>query len=215
MRSVETTFAPDSSGFCTSRFIRWFDVKYGITRETAEWVKVHLMTGVRTNIVTAVEILGNDAGDCPQFKPLVETTAANFTVKEVDADKGYLSAENLELLEGMGGTAYIPFKTNSTEDSGGIWEKMYLKFLLFREEFLKHYHQRSNVESTSSAIKRKFGDSVRSKGDTAMKNEVLCKILCHNLGVCVSAWYEFGIEPVFTQERAEDQPNVLRFARPG
>jgi hypothetical protein len=28
MQSIETTFAPDSSGFCTSRFIRWFDIKY-------------------------------------------------------------------------------------------------------------------------------------------------------------------------------------------
>ena len=33
---LETTFAPDSSGFCTSRFVRWFDVKYGITREQAD-----------------------------------------------------------------------------------------------------------------------------------------------------------------------------------
>src|SRR5207244_2433725 len=38
LRAVETTFAPDSSGFCTSRFIRWFDVKYGVTREKAHWV---------------------------------------------------------------------------------------------------------------------------------------------------------------------------------
>src|SRR5437667_261193 len=57
MRAVETTFVPDSSGFCTSRFIGWFDVKYGVTRVEAEWVKVYLMTGVKTNIVTAVEIL--------------------------------------------------------------------------------------------------------------------------------------------------------------
>jgi hypothetical protein len=27
MRTIETTFSPDSSGFCTSKFIRWFDVK--------------------------------------------------------------------------------------------------------------------------------------------------------------------------------------------
>jgi hypothetical protein len=39
LRTVETHFASDSSGFCTSRFIRWFDVKNGVTREEAEWVK--------------------------------------------------------------------------------------------------------------------------------------------------------------------------------
>jgi transposase len=197
LRGVETTFAPDSSGFCTNRYTRWFDVKYGTTREKADWVKVHLITGCKTNIVTAVEILGKDAGDAPQFKPLVEKTAENFTLTEVPADKGYLSKENLEIIDGMGGTAYIAFKVNSTLGDGGIWDKMLLQFLVRRDDFLTHYHQRSNVESTFSAIKRKFGDSVRSKGDVAMANEALCKILCHNICVCISAWYELGIDPVF------------------
>jgi transposase len=66
-----------------------------------------------------------------------------------------------------------------------------------RDNFLQHYHQRSNVESTFSAIKRKFGDSVRSKGDVAMANEVLCKILAHNLCCCIADWCALGIEPVF------------------
>jgi len=66
-----------------------------------------------------------------------------------------------------------------------------------REEFLAHYHKRSNVESTFSMIKRKFGDSLRSKTDTAMVNETLCKVLCHNLVVVIHEMYELGIEPVF------------------
>lgn len=28
LRAVETTFAPDSTGFSTSRFVKWFDHKY-------------------------------------------------------------------------------------------------------------------------------------------------------------------------------------------
>ena len=31
LKSVEVDFAIDSSGFATSRFIRWFDHKYGQT----------------------------------------------------------------------------------------------------------------------------------------------------------------------------------------
>lgn len=217
MRAVETTFAPDSSGFCTSRFIRWFDVKYGVTREEAEWVKVHLMTGVKTNIVTAVVIEDKNAGDAPQMPELVATTAENFTIKEVPADKGYLSNDNLELVDRLGATTFIPFKVNSTAgEPGSVWEKMFHYFLFRREEFLRHYHQRSNVESTFSAIKRKFGDSVRSKGDVAMKNEALCKILAHNLCCVIAAWYELGIDPVFAP--ADDGPDaegreVLRFPR--
>jgi hypothetical protein len=64
-------------------------------------------------------------------------------------------------------------------------------------EFLQHYHKRSNVESTFSMMKRKFGDGLRSKTDTAMVNESLCKILCHNLVVLIHEMCEPGIDPVF------------------
>jgi hypothetical protein len=46
-------------------------------------------------------------------------------------------------------------------------------------------------------IKRKFGDAVRSKTDTAMANEGLCKVLCHNLVVLIHEVHELGIEPTF------------------
>jgi hypothetical protein len=60
-----------------------------------------------------------------------------------------------------------------------------------------HYHTRSNVESTFSMIKTKFRDHVRSKGDVAMQNEVLCKILCHNICCVIQSMYELSIEPTF------------------
>jgi len=66
-----------------------------------------------------------------------------------------------------------------------------------REEFLAHYHQRSNVESTVLAIKTKFGDAVRSKTEPAARNEVLAKILCHNICCLIQAFYELGIQPTF------------------
>ena len=60
--------------------------------------------------------------------------------------------------------------------------------------YLKHYHKRSNVETTFHMVKSNFGDSVRSKTDTAMKNEVLCKFVCHNIRCLVHAIYELGID---------------------
>jgi transposase len=220
LKAVEMVFAPDSTGFSTSRFVRWFDEKYGAERSGRDWVKAHAICGVKTNVVTAVTIEGRDAGDCPQFKPLVETTAgAGFAVKEVAADKAYLSHENLELVVGLGGAAYIPFKVNSQPGEGGsLWEKLFHFYSLHREEFLKHYHQRSNAESTFSMIKAKFRDSVRSKTDVAMKNEVLCKFLCHNIVVVHQSQIELGIEAVFWGDRpAEDaeRPAVLPMVRPG
>jgi transposase len=72
-----------------------------------------------------------------------------------------------------------------------------------RDEFLSHYHKRSNVESTFSMIKAKFRDHVRSKTDVAMRNEVLCKILCHNICCLIQSMYELGIEPTFQNGSSE------------
>ena len=46
-------------------------------------------------------------------------------------------------------------------------------------------------------IKMKFGDSMHSKIDVAMKNEVLYKLLCHNLCCLISAFYKLGIKAEF------------------
>ena len=212
LRAIETDFASDSSGFSTSRFVRWYDEKYGVTRSGHDWVKTHIMTGVRTNVITAVEILDRNAGDCPQLPELVKTTAENFTVKEVSADKAYLSRENLDVIHALGATAYIPFKSNSVEGgSDTLWGRMFHYFQFCREDFLKHYHKRSNVESTFSMVKAKFRDHVRSKTDDAMKNEVLCKLLCHNICCVIQAHCELGIEPVFWKNEPTEERRLLKF----
>lgn len=217
LKAVETVFAPDSTGFSTSRFVRWFDEKYGVERSGHDWVKAHAICGVKTNIVTAVEIADRNAGDCPQFEPLVKTTAQNFTVKEVPADKAYLSHDNLAMVEALGGTAFVPFKSNSNAgEAGTLWEKMFHYYNFRREEFLEHYHQRSNAESTFSMVKAKFRDHVRSKTDMAMRNEVLCKFLCHNIVVVHQSQVELGIAPVFWKDgpEADEQPGALSVYHP-
>jgi transposase len=194
LRAVETDFAIDSSGFSSGKFERFIDHKHGVTRFKHAWVKVHLACGVKTNIVTAVRILDKDAADCPQFIPLVKDTRKGFVIGECSADKAYLSLENFEAVANCGGQAFIAFKKNSTGGVGGVFEKMFHYFQFRQEEFMQHYHKRSNVESTFSMIKRKFGDAVRSKTETAMVNEVLSKILCHNLCVLIQENHELGIE---------------------
>jgi transposase len=205
MKVVETNFAVDSSGFSTSRFVRWFNKKYGREVDNKEWVKVHLTCGVNTHIVTAVEVSGWSANDTTYFQPLIDQTARYFTIGEVSADKAYLSKRNLNVVDALGGTAFIPFKSNSIAHQGhhkrdSLWEKMWYYYNFNRESFLEHYHQRSNVESVFSMVKAKFGDSIRSKSDEGQVNEVLCKVLCHNIAVLIQSIHELGIEPTFCAE---------------
>jgi hypothetical protein len=76
---------------------------------------------------------------------------------------------------------------------------------------MQHYHKRSNVETVYSMIKTKFGGMVRSKTPVAQVNEVLCKILCHNICVLIQSMYELGIEPMFYTFEAKQSvaPKVI------
>jgi transposase len=157
-----------------------------------------------TNVVTAVEIHEKNASDAGLLPPMLATTAHNFKISEVSADKGYLSTTNAEAVRDAGAIPFIAFKSNSTDRGAAgkgskAYRDMFHFFMWKHEEYLACYHKRSNVETTFSMMKRKFGDSLRSKTDTAMVNEALCKILCHNLVVLIHEIHELGIEPQFAR----------------
>jgi transposase len=195
---IEHNFACDSTGFMVSRFDRWFDEKYGTAKVRRQWVKAHIAVGVRTHVVTAVEIHEQYANDSPIMPALLDETAKRFHIVEVSADKAYASEANFQAIEKHGATGYIPFKSYTTGAVGGLFAKAFHYFNLHRETFLAHYHKRSNVESAIMSIKSKFGDAVRSKTATAMKNEVLCKILCHNICCLIESMEEFGVPVDFS-----------------
>jgi transposase len=210
LKSVEENFACDSTGFSGCRFDRWFDHKYGspMRKVLRAWVKCHAMVGVKTHVVTAVEIFDQHANDGVQLPKLLATTTQRFNVKEVSADLAYSSRTNLEAIDATGASPMIPFKRNATAKSGGLWAKCYHFFSLHRDEFLARYHRRSNVEAAFSAIKRKLGDSLRSKTDVAMKNEALAKLVCHNILCVIAEMHEQGIDPTFWTQSAPVQ-NVV------
>jgi transposase len=213
LAAVETVFAPDSTGFATGRFNRWFDKKYGEFKADKHWVKAHGIIGKQTHIVTAVEVLEENSDDYTQFKRLVETTAENFTIAEVCADKAYLSHAYFEYVRSLGGTLYCPFKTNSAEGEAGTeWNRMYHFFHYRQDDFLAKYHQRSQVEAVFSAVKAKWGDGVRSWKDAAMRNEVYCKFICHNICVLIMAQIELGIEAEFWPK--DGKPAFPRLVHP-
>ncbi|MGV8175102.1 MAG: transposase [Methanothrix sp.] len=195
---IEEDFSVDSTGFRTTTFNAYHGAKYGQKKEH-QWVKAHLCAGIKTNVVAAVAITDGNGGDSPQFGPLVKKTAQGFTINEITADMAYSSRKNLQLVENTGGKAYIPFKKNATGRAGGsaIWKKMFHYFQLSRDEFMEHYHKRSNIEATNAAIKRKFGETLKSKNPVAQVNELLAKIIAYNLTVVIHEMYENGIQPEF------------------
>ena len=196
--------APDSTGVQTTSFGGWREEKHGEKRQK-KWLKVHAVVGTRTHVVIDARILEANNADSPQFTPLLQGALdAGFHPGSNLGDNGYLSKDNYTFAAEMGLEARIPFKSNSTGKGEGSaeWRKAFHLFQAHREEFMAAYHKRSNVESAFSAIKRKFGEHVRSRTTVAQVNEILAKLICYNLTVVVHEMFKNGIAPSFVNQNS-------------
>ena len=77
-------------------------------------------------------------------------------------------------------------------------QKVYSQ-LSSRRAYSLFQNKRSNIEATNAAIKRKFGETLKSKNPVAQINELLAKIIAYNLTVVIHEMYENGIQPEFLQ----------------
>ena len=61
----------------------------------------------------------------------------------------------------------------------------------------------------------KLGGAVRAKSPVAQVNEVLCKVLAHNLCCLIQSIYELGLEPVFWTFEAKQSVAPKQFSFDG
>ena len=90
-----------------------------------------------------------------------------------------------------------------------MFEKAFHFFQFNQEEYMARYHKRSNVESTFSAIKRKFGADVVNRNPVAMVNEVLSKIICHNICCLIHEQENLGVSPAFWKDENEGERAMM------
>ena len=209
LRPYEVHFAPDSSGFRASHYHRWFEEKHGrnrvaeeelIERKKREWRKVHIVVGVNTQVVVAVRV---DGGDYPQFIPMFERVRELFDVQRISADGAYTGRSNYEAANRWGVTAYLPFDgrhVQPPDSDQSTWAKAYRFQAESLDEWKAGYHPRSNVETGFSSAKRLFDETIRSNKLDAQINELLIKMLCHNIVVLIHEMFALGIYPFFATE---------------
>lgn len=193
---IEQNFAVDSTGFRIPKKQRWFDEKYG-WRQRRQWIKCHACVGVKSHIITAVKVTPRQIGDSPVLRELSDATAEGFEIRELAADGAYLSIKNLEYLDTSRIFPAIPFHANHkfyTQPEGSVWRRMYHLFALNSEGYRESINRQAQAESTFSMIKMKFSERIFSRQSAGQMNEVLCKVLCHNLCVLIYWLYQFGVE---------------------
>jgi transposase len=203
LASVESTFAVDSTGFGTVQYYRHFTAKWGGREiEQRDWLKLHALIGTSTNVIATASVTDRNAHDSPEFVPLLNAAHPTFRMDVVTADKAYGSRVNVRHTAKLGGTAYIALKSNTVahntqmmtyKQDDSAWRTLWHLYNLRRDEFLAVYHARSNAESTFSSMKRVFGDTLRSKTRVAQTNELLLKVIAHNIVCLIHSMLELDV----------------------
>lgn len=195
-RLIETCFATDATGVATFCFTTWLMFRLKRRVKKKEHMMAHVTTGVKTKIVTAVDVDCKQGKDNVYFRRHVEITAENFGIKEWSGDSTYASRDNCDKVVEHGGKPYFKLKDSFTSKARGsiAWARMVDEAVNNKEEYDKHYHRRSNGESTFSAKKRKFGNFVRSRNETAKENEELFGWSCYNFTALARAYYEYDVD---------------------
>ena len=216
-RSMERMFAVDSTGVSTNvNDVDWNTRKHGNGKRTKNtvWTKLHIMIGVKSHIITAAYATESEVGDSVVYEPLLNDTAKWFpTIEGVCADKAYLSRYNIKVTDEVGGYLYVPFKVNSVvsyqqDTLGQLWNRALYFFGHHQDKFLELYHQRSQVETSMWMVKSKFMAYGRAKAVDARRNEILLKVLCHNLCAIINDIYEVGLQPSFL-DSVGFQPSLM------
>jgi hypothetical protein len=199
LKDIETTAIPDATGFSTFNRSDWINVRTKY-KQWKKYKKLHILTGAKSNIVISAIVTKGTKHECDLLHVLLEKAKHFKKVSIIPADAGYLSRANAELISNFGAEPFIMPKKNTREDltrhnrRGTAWYKMIKTFKTNESFFKRQYSIRSNVESTMAMLKRNYLPYVFSKSDTGQINEVLTKIVCHNIDVITKSMFEYGVE---------------------
>lgn len=196
---IEHDFATDATGIKTKLFSSWYSIRCQKEITKRDHLTVHITTGVKSNIVTALNVEIKSGKDNEIFREHVDKTIKNFHAEEFSGDGRYWCKDNCKKVVEVGAKPYFKVWKNWSGKSRGCmpWKLMNLEFKNNPEEYGKHYHKRSDVESTNHSKKSLHGNSVYSRLPSARINEETLRWINHNINVLNRAKHEWNIIPKF------------------
>ena len=207
------TLAGDGTGMSTNRFDDWMvEGKHHIeSRGTRGWRKAHVVCDVDTLAVVSAFVTDKDVSEKRIIitSLIPELVAREYDVEKFLLDGGYNATEIRDLVvDALGATPYVPWGSRSKRaislpwrdkvKHGPLIEQIYSAFKTDEgKAFKEEYRYRVKVENLFSSIKTRFGGSVRATHDSGPENEVLLKLICHNVHMLLLAAKVYGLDPTF------------------
>lgn len=155
-----------------------------------EYVKLHAAIEMKHRAIISFHFTRTNVHEVTQLEKLLEPL---YDLGDVYADSGYLSVNNCYAIVAKGGTPFIrPKKTTTGHGTykkklmyGNPFTDMIERFKENKNEWMKKYHQRSNIEAVFSSLKRRLGGFVTSIKRQIQHTEIALKIIVYNLMILV------------------------------
>ena len=185
----------DSSGIRTDKKSSWFCLRIKKVIRKRDCNKLHLAVCSDLHLILNWRITAWKRNDSPFFIKLLKPFKI---LGRILADKGYLSRKNFQFCMDRGGCAFIPFKkgkkkpSTASPKSHPAWKFAFNLWSKFNEFYMNIYHQRSNIESVFSVIKKRFGDKVLCRTFPMRAREISLRLIAYNLKILIC--YEYANE---------------------
>lgn len=181
----------------------------------ALYARLNLVMDRKFKMVLAAVVTrdhGKGTGEVSQVRTLLQRVRAiGFSPRNVLGDALYGNENVLQAIEEVGGQPFIPLKsiyTDARPPKTPLMLALYWRIKADRDAFQAVYDNRPVIESGIWSIKAKFEDCVRSRTFRAQVNEILFKVLCHNIDVLIHAAHEYkiDIQPLLGDKRPFMKP---------
>ena len=174
--------AGDATGVSTRQYQRWFDVRHGKKTRRRLFAKLHAIVATKAPwpFFLSARITAGTRGGSPELEGLLERLAPEVELGNTTLDTGYQSRRNAERIEARGGLPVMDLTANVTHAlSAGhpAWKRMVRRQWGNRRGFRCQYRRRTVIEGTFGAIKRRFGQTVRTRRRHAQRIEILSRVV--------------------------------------
>lgn len=133
-------------------------------------IKTTLLVDLKRKSIIGLHTTCSRMHDIRIAPKLVSKSIGDSAISRLTADKGYDSRNFRMFLRGLGIFPIIKYRV--FEESHNLLNEVMDGF---------GYSKRSNIESVNSAIKRKYGDKLRSRGWRMQFKEITVKAFVYNI----------------------------------
>jgi len=154
-------------------------------RSVAAMPKLSMAVASSCHLILAAKSRIGNGSDAPDFDDLLRRSTRHAAVRVVVADSGYDSEANHCIArEEMNVRSIIPPGIGRRTENlpRGRWRR-HMARRFAKKADKKVYSQRSQSETVNSMLKRNYGSALRSRTPERRKQEMLLRVLTHNIAL--------------------------------